>query len=75
MESFLQQWFKSAGRWVSRVKEAVHLAAGWSDLAYLDENETEREVIIAASQFSRSLHRNMVNTVFSRLAHTWPKEI
>lgn len=46
MESFLQQWFKSAGRGVSRVKEAVHLAAGWSDLAYLDENDTVREVSI-----------------------------
>lgn len=43
MEFFLQQWFKSAGRGVSRVKEAVNLAAGWSDLAHLDENETEKK--------------------------------
>lgn len=43
MEPFLQQWFKSAGRGVSRVKETVYLAAGWTDLAYLDENQTEKE--------------------------------
>lgn len=46
MEFFLQQWFKSAGRRVSRVKEAVHLTAGWSDLAYLDENKTEKETSV-----------------------------
>lgn len=43
MKSFLQQWFKSAGRRISRVKETVNLAAGWADLAYLDENQTEKE--------------------------------
>lgn len=46
MEPFLQQWFKSAGRGVSRVKEAVHLTAGWSDLANLDENKTKKETSV-----------------------------
>lgn len=67
MESFLQQWFKSAGRGVSRVKETVHLAAGWADLANLDENETEREFSIAPLQLSRTLYRNMINMAFCKL--------
>lgn len=55
MESFLQQWFKPAGRGVSRVEEAVHLAAGWADLAYWSENETGKELSVVLSEFSRSL--------------------
>lgn len=46
MKSFLQQWFKSAGRWISGVKETVHLAAGWANLTNFNENEREKESLV-----------------------------
>lgn len=75
MESFLQQWFKSAGRGVSRVKEAVNLAAGWSDLAYLDENETEKKrPVLLLYKLQRVCAETQLigSSANSRLAHSWP---
>lgn len=76
MESFLQQWFKSAGRGVSRVKETVHLAAGWADLAYLDENEKESSVSPLYNFQGVYTETCLIwSSANSRLAYIWPQEI
>lgn len=45
MEFFLQQRLKPGGRGISRVKETVHLAASWTDLANWNERERERSAL------------------------------
>jgi len=76
MEALLQQRFKSAGRGVSRVKETVHLAAGWADLAHLGENETESSVLpLYNFQGVYTETRLIWSSANSRLAYIWPQEI
>lgn len=75
MEPFLQQWFKSAGRGVGRVKETVHLAAGWADLAHLNENETESSGLLFYNFQIVYTETGLIwSSANSRLAHTWPQE-